>query len=81
MFFDLLEQLRFSNLSRKMSVNHDSNFLPLTFFEVSENPVSPSFEISKLLLHLLKIVRMFMFILVDEFSKSILMALSMVVCI
>ena len=64
-----------------MGINHISDILSLTLIKVFKNPVSPGLKVSKLLLHLLQIVRVLVFILVNEFSKSIVVAFSMVVCI
>ena len=64
-----------------MGINHDSDILSLILIKVFEDPVSPGLKVSELLLHLLQIVRVLVFILVNEFSKSIVVTFSMVVCV
>ena len=64
-----------------MGINHISDILPLTLIKVFKDPVSPGLKVSELLLHLLQIVRVLVFVLINKFSKSIVMTFSMVVCI
>ena len=64
-----------------MGINHISDILPLTLIKVFKDPVSPGLKVSELLLHLLQIVRVLVFVLVDEFSKSIVVTFSVIVCV
>ena len=64
-----------------MGINHISDILSLTLIKVFKDPVSPGLKVSELLLHLLQIVRVLVFVLVDEFSKSIVVTFSVIVCV
>ena len=64
-----------------MGINHISDILSLTLIKVFKNPVSPGLKVSELLLHLLQIVRVLVLILVNEFSKSIVVTFSVIVCV
>ena len=64
-----------------MGINHISDILPLTLIKVFKDPVSPGLKVSELLLHLLQIVRVLVLILVNEFSKSIVVTFSVIVCV
>ena len=64
-----------------MSINHNSDILPFVFFEVPQYPVPPCLKISKLLLNFLEVVCMLVLVLINQLRQSILVALSMVVCI
>ena len=64
-----------------MGINHISDILSLTLIKVFKDPVSPGLKVSELLLHLLQIVRVLVLILVNEFSKSIVVTFSVIVCV